>query len=195
GVAGGNRGGKNRARMFIALRPLNERRATAAEVVTRLRPKLAGVAGASLYLQAIQDIRVGGRLSNALFQLTLQGEDLRELNEWAPKLVRKLQTVPKLTDVSSDQQDRGLEASLDIDRDTASRLGITPQAIDDALYDAFGQRQVSTIYTELNQYHVVMEVAPQYWQSPETLRDVYVRSARGSTVPIGAFTQLKPSNT
>src|SRR5438093_4852050 len=161
---GGNQGSTNAARMFMALKPIDERKLTAAEVMARLRPKLTTVPGASLYLQAVQDIRVGGRLSNALFQFTLQGDDLREINRWAPRVQRKLQELPSLVDVSSDAQNRGLEASLVIDRDTASRLGITPQLIDDTLYDAFGQRQVSTMYTELNQYHVVMAVAPQFWQ-------------------------------
>ncbi len=195
GLTGGTQGTSNTGRMFIALKPVAERKLTAAEVIARLRPKLANVPGATLYLQAIQDIRVGGRLSNALFQFTLQGDDLRELNRWAPRMQRKLQTLPSLTDVSSDQQNRGLEASVVIDRDTASRLGITPQMIDDTLYDAFGQRQVSTMYTQLNQYHVVMEVAPRFWQNPETLRDIYVRSASGAQVPLSAFTHFAPTTT
>src|SRR5437016_517314 len=195
GLTGGTQGTSNTGRMFIALKPVAERKLTAAEVIARLRPKLANVPGATLYLQAIQDIRVGGRLSNALFQFTLQGDDLRELNRWAPRMQRKLQTLPALTDVSSDQQNRGLEASVVIDRDTASRLGITPQMIDDTLYDAFGQRQVSTMYTQLNQYHVVREVAPRFWQSPETLRDIYVRSTAGAQVPLGAFSQFAPTTT
>jgi len=192
---GGNQGSTNAARMFMALKPIDERKLTAAEVMARLRPKLTTVPGASLYLQAVQDIRVGGRLSNALFQFTLQGDDLRELNRWAPRVQRKLQELPSLVDVSSDAQNRGLEASLVIDRDTASRLGITPQLIDDTLYDAFGQRQVSTMYTELNQYHVVMEVAPAFWQSPETLEDIYVRPATGAPVPLAAFTHFAPGTT
>ena len=156
GFTGGNQGTGNTGRMFVALKPLAERRISADEVIARLRPELARVSGASLYLQAIQDIRVGGRLSNALFQYTLQGDDLRALNHWGPRLLAKLQTLPELADVSTDQQNRGLEMTVTIDRDTAARLGITPQAIDDTLYDAFGQRQVSTMYTQLNQYHVVM---------------------------------------
>ncbi len=195
GLTGGTQGTSNTGRMFIALKPVAERKLTAAEVIARLRPKLANVPGATLYLQAIQDIRVGGRLSNALFQFTLQGDDLRELNRWAPRMQRKLQTLPALTDVSSDQQNRGLEASVVIDRDTASRLGISPQMIDDTLYDAFGQRQVSTMYTQLNQYHVVMEVAPRFWQSPETLQDIYVRAASGKQVPLSAFTHFAPTTT
>ena len=151
GVAGGQGNTTNSARVFIALKPLAERKISADAVITRLRPKLANVPGASLYLQGIQDIRVGGRLSNALYQFTLQDDDLAELNDWAPKMLRALQSVPGVVDASSDAQNRGLEASVVIDRDTASRLGVTPQAIDDTLYDAFGQRQVSTMYTQLNQ--------------------------------------------
>ncbi|HSV06235.1 MAG TPA: efflux RND transporter permease subunit, partial [Candidatus Binatus sp.] len=138
GFTGGGQGTSNTGRMFMSLKPLDERKVSADEVIARLRPKLASVVGASLYLQAIQDIRVGGRLSNALFQFTLQGDDLHELNRWAPRMLTKLQTLPAITDVSTDQQNRGLEASLAIDRDTAARLGISSRAIDDALYDAFG---------------------------------------------------------
>jgi multidrug efflux pump subunit AcrB len=179
--------------MFLALKPLAERQASADEVIARLRPKLAQVAGASLFLQAIQDIRVGGRLSNALYQFTLQDDDLRELNLWAPRMMAKMQSLPYLTDVSTDQQNRGLEATVTIDRDTAARLGVTTQAIDEALYDAFGQRQVSTMYTQLNQYHVVMEVAPPFWQSPETLKDVYVHGANGIEIPLAAIAHFAPS--
>src|SRR2546425_9737844 len=193
GFTGGNQGTGNTGRMFIALKPLSERGLSADEVIARLRPKLGGVPGASLYLQAIQDIRVGGRLSNALYQFTLQDDDLRELNHWAPRMMAKLQSLPSVVDVSTDQQNRGREVSVAIDRDTAARLGITPQAIDEALYDAFGQRQVSTMYTQLNQYHVVMEVAPAFWQSPETLKDVYVASTRGAVVPLAAIAHFGPS--
>ncbi len=192
---GGNQGTTNTGRMFMALKPLSERKVSVDQVMARLRPQLATVPGASLYLQPVQDVRVGGRLSTAMYQFTLQGADLKELNAWAPELQRKLQTLPGLVDVSSDQQNRGLEASLAIDRDTASRLGITQQMIDDILYDAFGQRQVSTMYTQLNQYHVVMEVAPEFWQSPETLKDIYVRSATGAEVPLSAFASFAPGTT
>ncbi|TMA65979.1 MAG: multidrug efflux RND transporter permease subunit [Deltaproteobacteria bacterium] len=193
GFTGGNQGTGNTGRMFVALKPLAERRISADEVIARLRPELARVSGASLYLQAIQDIRVGGRLSNALFQYTLQGDDLRALNHWGPRLLAKLQTLPELADVSTDQQNRGLEMTVTIDRDTAARLGITPQAIDETLYDAFGQRQVSTMYTQLNQYHVVMEVGPRFWQTPETLKDIYVRSTKGQEVPLGAVARFAPT--
>ena len=188
-------GGTNTARMFIALKPLAERKADANQVMARLRGKLSSVPGASLYLQSVQDIRVGGRVSNAQLQFTLQGDDLKELNRWAPRVLGQLQKLPELADVNSDQQNRGLEATLAIDRDTASRLGITTQMIDDTLYDAFGQRLVSTLYTQLNQYHVVMEVAPRFWQSPETLKDIYVRSSGGAMVPLSAFTHFEPAAT
>jgi multidrug efflux pump len=193
GFTGGAGGTTNTGRLFMALKPLAERRLTADQVIARLRPKLAAVPGASLYLQAIQDIRVGGRLSNALFQYTLEDDDLQELTHWAPIVLRTLRALPELVDVSSDQQNGGLEASVAIDRDTAARLGITTRLIDDALYDAFGQRQVSTMYTQLNQYHVVMEVAPRFWQRPETLRDLYVRSTTGALVPLAAFARFAPS--
>ena len=163
-------GQTNSGFMFISLKPLAERKISADQVIARLRQKLAAVSGATLYLQAVQDIRVGGRQSNAQYQYTLQGDTFAELNEWAPKLTAALQAEPKLTDVSSDQQNKGLETNVVIDRDTAARLGITVSQIDNTLYDAFGQRQVSTIYVARNQYHVVMEVAPQYWQNPETLK-------------------------
>jgi len=146
-------------------------------------------------LQSVQDLRIGGRLSGAAYQFTLQGDDLHDLNYWAPRMMRKLQTLPGLVDVNSDQQNRGLQAWVDIDRDSAARLGISPQMIDNALYDAFGQRQVSTMYTQLNQYHVVMEVAPQFWQSPETLRDMYVHSTNGAQVPLSAFAHFSPTTT
>ena len=193
GMTGGSQGTSNTGRIFVGLKPWSQRKAGAEEVMARLRPKLAVVPGANLYLQAVQDIRVGGRPSTALYQFSLQGDDLRELNRWAPRLLRKLQTLSILTDVSTDQQNKGLEASVVVDRDTAARLGITPKMIDDALYDAFGQRQVSTIYTQLNQYHVVMEVAPPYWQRPESLRDIYVRSTNGTQVPLSAFAHFGPS--
>jgi multidrug efflux pump len=138
------------------------------------------VAGARLFLQAVQDIRIGGRQSNAQYQFTLQGDDLAQLYLWAPKLVDSLQQLPVLTDVNSDQQQNGLEIDLSIDRDTAARLGVSPSQIDNTLYDAFGQRQVSTIYNPLNQYHVVMEVAPRFWQSPDTLKEIYVSTSGGA---------------
>ena len=166
--------------MFVSLKPRAERGVSADQVIGRLRRQLAVVPGATLFLQAVQDIRVGGRQSNAQYQYTMQGDSFDELAEWAPKLAAALQTEPRLTDVNSDQQNKGLEADVVIDRDTAARLGITVSQIDNTLYDAFGQRQVSTIYVARNQYHVIMEVAPQYWQNPEALKQVYVSTSGGS---------------
>ena len=187
--------GSSTGRMFVALTPLEKRKVSGDVVAARLRPKVATVAGASLFLQPVQDIRIGGRPSGALYQFTLQGDDLRDLDAAAPKVLAKLRTMPILTDVNSDQMNGGLESTLAIDRDTAARLGVTAQMIDEALYDAFGQRQVSTIYTALNQYHVVMGVAPEFWQRPETLRDIYVRSSSGTPVPLAAFTRVAPGTT
>jgi multidrug efflux pump len=162
--------------------------------MARLRGKLARVPGARLFMQAFQDLRVGGRLSGAQYQFTLQGDNVRELNEWAPRVLSKMRSLPILTDVNSDQQDRGLEASLAIDRDTAARLGINTAVLDDTLYDAFGQRQVSTMYKQLNQYHVVLEVNSDFWQNPDGLKYIYVRSANRTLVPLSAFTHYAPSN-
>jgi multidrug efflux pump len=178
GFTGG--GQANSGFMFVSLTPLSERKISADEVIGRLRRQLAVVPGATLFLQAVQDIRAGGRASGAQYQYTLQGASLEELNEWTPKIAAALQREPKLADVNSDQQNRGLEANVVIDRDAAARLGITVSQIDNTLYDAFGQRQVSTIYVARNQYHVIMEVAPRFWQNPETLKDVYVSTAGGS---------------
>jgi multidrug efflux pump len=161
--------------------------------IGRLRRKLAEVPAVSLFLQAVQDLRTGGRPTAAQYQYTLQSDNVKDLSEWAPRVLEKLRTVPGLLDLNSDQQDRGLHANLVIDRATASRLGITTQMIDDTLYDAFGQRQVSVIYTQLNQYHVVMEVAPQFLQGPETLRDIYVVASGGKKVPLSAFAHYEPS--
>jgi len=195
GFAGGNSGSPvNTARMFITLKPLSERTGVT-NVITRLRKKTAHIAGATLYLQASQDLTIGGRRSNAEYQYTLQGDDLDQLNHYAPLLLAKLQTIRQLTDVSSDQQNSGLAANLVIDRKTASRLGITPQLIDDTLYDAFGQREVSTMYTQLNQYFVVMEVEPKFWQNPESLSEIYVRTSSGQEVPLSSFTHYEPSTT
>ena len=177
GFTGG--GQTNSGFMFVALKPLDERKASADQVIGRLRRELAVVPGATLYLQAVQDIRAGGRASNAQYQYTLEGATLEELNEWTPKITAALQKDPTLVDVNSDQQNKGLESNLVIDRDAAARLGITVSQIDNTLYDAFGQRQVSTIYVARNQYHVIMEVAPRYWQNPQTLKDVYISTSGG----------------
>jgi multidrug efflux pump len=178
GFTGG--GQTNSGFVFVSLRPLGERRITADGVIARLRREMAVIPGATLFLQAVQDIRVGGRASNAQYQFTLQGPTFEELNEWTPKIAAALQGDPNLTDVNSDQQNKGLESDLVIDRDAAAQLGITVSQIDNTLYDAFGQRQVSTIYVARNQYHVIMEVAPQYWQNPEALKDVYVSTSGGA---------------
>jgi multidrug efflux pump len=164
-------------------------------VIARLRPKLAGVPGTTVVLQAQQDLRVGGRNGAAQYQFTLIGDDFNELNRWGPRVLQKLKSLRQLADVSSDQQDRGLAASLVVDRATAARLGISTQNIDDTLYDAFGQRQVSTMYTQLNQYHVVMEVEPRFWNNPDGLKYIYVPSNTGQQVPLSAFTRYAASST
>jgi multidrug efflux pump subunit AcrB len=192
---GGTGNPTNTGRMFITLKPHRERKATPDEVINRLRGKLGQVPGATLFLQAVQDLRIGGRQSNAQYQYTLRGAHLDELNSFAPRMLAKLRELPQLRDVSTDQQTRGLQAALVIDRDTASRFGILPRTIDETLYDAFGQRQVSTIYTQLNQYRVVLEVAPDFQQNPDALGGIYVKSPTGAQVPLKAFTKFAPSTT
>jgi multidrug efflux pump len=183
----------NTARLFISLKPLEERKISADLIIARLRPKLARVPGATLFLQAAQDLRIGGRQSNAQYQFTMQGDNLDDLNKFAPRMVEQLKTIPIIADVSSDQQNRGLQAMIQYDRATAARFGITPQLIDGTLYDAFGQRQVSTMYTSLNQYHVVMEAAPEFWQNPQFLSQIYVDSPSGQQVPLSAFSRFAPT--
>ncbi|MGH9663833.1 MAG: efflux RND transporter permease subunit, partial [Bryobacteraceae bacterium] len=190
---GGRGGTANQGRMFAILKPLGERKLTTDQVIGRLRGKLGKIPGATLYLQASQDLRIGGHSSAAQYQYTLEGDNLDDLNQWAPRMYRTLRTLPGLVDVNSDQQNRGLEASLVIDRNTAQRMGISSKLIDDTLYDAFGQRQVSTMYTQLNQYHVVMEVEPRFWQNPGGLKYIYVRANNGRQVPLSAFTHYAPS--
>jgi multidrug efflux pump len=185
--SGGNTA-QNQGRMFVTLKPLKERKVSIDEVINRLRPKTSHVPGATLFFQAAQDLQIGGRFSNAQYQYTLSGEDLAELYAWAPKLTDKLKAIPILKDVSSDQQVRGLQQNVIIDRDTAARLGITPSQIDNVLYDAFGQRQISTIYQTLNQYHVVLEVDPQYQLTPDALESVYVITKPGVQALGGALT-------
>jgi multidrug efflux pump len=207
GFTGGNTA-LNQGRFFMMLKPLEQRNrcqtrhfwqtcptVTADDVINRLRGKLAVVPGATLILQSAQDLTIGGRFGNAQYQYTLQSGNLDDLNSWSPRLLEKLKALPQLRDQNSDQQDRGLQAKLVIDRDTASRMGITAVTLDNALYDAFGQRQVSTMYRPLNQYHVVMEVAPQFQQTPEALQNIYLRSTTGTAVPLAAFTHYEPSNT
>ncbi|MES2491355.1 MAG: multidrug efflux RND transporter permease subunit [Pseudomonadota bacterium] len=190
-TGGGQRNGGN---IFISLKPLSERKVSADQVIARLRPQFATVAGASVFLQAAQDIRVGGRMGNSQYQYTLQSDSLDELRKWTPKLAEALQDSTIVTDVDSDQQQGGLETMLTIDRPTATRLGITTRDINNALNDSFGQRQVATIYNALNQYHVVMEVSPQYLQSPESLKGVYVRTSDGTMAPLMAFASFQPAN-
>lgn len=194
GFIGGS-GSTNSGRMYITLKPLQERLIGVDQVIARLRPTLAQVPGAPTVLQAIQDLRIGGRVSSAQYQYTLQSVDLAELNTWAPRVERRLRTLSEIVDVNSDQQDKGLQSLVVFDRSSASRLGLSPQLIDDTLYDAFGQRQVSILYTTLNQYHVVMEVAPQYWQNPSTLQEIYVQSQTGERVPLSAVTRYELTNT
>lgn len=183
----------NTGRMFVSLKPLAERKISADQVINRLRPQLATVPGASLFLQSVQDLRVGGRTGNAQYQYTIQSDNLDDLTKWGPILLQHMRQSPALTDVSSDQQNSGLRAALVYDRQTAARLGLTPQSIDDTLYDAFGQRQVSTMYKQLNQYHVVMQVEPRLWQSPEGLKEIYLRPAGGSVVPLSAIAHYEPA--
>jgi multidrug efflux pump len=196
-VGGGSGGGsqRNTGSVNIALKPQEERKVSADEVINRLRGKLAKISGATLFLQSSQDIRAGARGSNAQYQYALQADSYSELNEWAPRILKVLQGLPQLVDVNSNQQDKGLQLTLTIDRITASKLGITESAIDAALYDAFGQRLVSTIYEAKNQYHVVMEVAPEYWQRPEMLKSLFVANQLDQLVPLSAFSHFEPTNT
>lgn len=191
GVAAFTGGGTtNSGFVFVTLKSLSERKISADQVIGRLRKPLSQVTGASLFLQAGQDIRMGGRVGNAQYQYSLQGEDLNELRSWTPKLVEALKKVPTLADVNSDQQDTGLETELTIDRDTASRFGLQASQIDNTLYDAFGQRQVSVIYNPLNQYRVIMELAPEFWQSPEMLKEIYVSKSGGAVSGTAATSAL-----
>ncbi len=178
-TVGGFAGGQatNSGNVFVTLKPLRERGLSTPEVIDRMRPKLLKVAGARLFLQSGGGIRAGGRQGNGDYQYTIEGDTLEDLNTWLPKITAALQDVPQLQDVNSDQQDKGLEVDLNIDRQTASKLGLNTTQIDNALYDAFGQRQISTIYKDKNQYYVVMEVAPQFWQNPDTLRDIYISTS------------------
>ena len=192
GAFTGGGGAVNTGFIYLSLKPLSERKISASQVVDRLRPQLVSIPGATVFLQAGQDLRIGGRQSNAQYQYTIQSDSLDDLVKWGPVLLTQMKKQHILTDVNSDQQNSGLQASLIYDRDTASRLGITPETIDNTLYEAFGQAQVSTMYTALNQYHVVMEVAPQFWQNPSSLSDIYVRPAVGTEVPLSAITHYAP---
>ncbi len=185
----------NSGRILINLKPLEQRKVNATEIIRRLQPKLAEVDGITLYMQPVQDLTVEDRVSRTQYQYTLEDADAGELNLWTGKLLAKLQTLPQLSDVATDQQTGGSQETLVIDRVTASRLGITPQAIDDALYDAFGQRQISTLFTQLNQYHVVLETLPAFQRNPAKLRDIYVRAANGGAVPLSTFTHFESGTT
>lgn len=188
-------GQTNNARLFIGLKPLSERKISADEVIGRLRRNLASEPGASLFMQSVQDIRMGGRPANAQFQFTLQGDDLNELREWTPKVFQALSKLPMLADLNTDQELKGLQTMLTFDRDAMGRLGLTQKQVDDVLYNAFGQRQISTIYNELNQYKVVMEVAPQYWQNPETLHHIYIQTPNAGPTPLSAVARWEPTST
>jgi len=196
-MVGFNGGGSatNTGRMFITLKPQSERKDAADQVIARLRKATASIPGGTLYLQAVQDVRVGGRSANAQYQYTLRGDDVQTLNQWVPVMLREVKRIKGIVDVSTDQQDGGLQARVVVDRETAARLGLTPMAIDNALYDAFGQRQVSTIYNTLNQYHVVLEADPKYWRSPVTLSQFSVATPAGAVVPLSAVAHFAPQTT
>jgi multidrug efflux pump len=188
----GGQGATNGGFIFVGLKPLAQRDASASQVIDRLRPKLFAVPGANTFMQAGQDIRIGGRGSLAQYQYTIQSDSVQDLVQWGPTLLQQMRKLRLLTDVNTDQQNGGLQAMLTYDRQTMSRLGITPQMVDNSLYEAFGQAQVSTMYTGVNQYHVVLEVAPKHWQSPVDLNDVYIRAAQGKIVPISAIAHYEP---
>jgi multidrug efflux pump len=190
-TGGGGGTTTNTGRVFIALKPLAQRKSTADQIINRLRPKLAVVPGATLYLQAVQDVRIGGRQSSAQYQYTIQSDNLQTLNHWGAVLLKSFKGIHQLTDMNNDAQNKGLAANLVIDRATASRLGITPQDIDNVLYDAFGEREIATTYTPLNQYYVVMVVDPSFWQDPSALQNIYVASSGGGMVPLSAFTHYE----
>ena len=192
GAFTGGGGAVNTGFVYLALKPLSERKISSSQVIDRLRPKLISIPGATVFLQAGQDLRIGGRQSNAQYQYTIQSDNIDDLVAWGPRLLTEMRKLRMLTDVNTDQQNSGLQAALVYDRDTAARMGITAQMIDNTLYEAFGQAQVSTMYTPLNQYHVVMEVAPQYWQDPSSLNDIYIRASVGKEVPLSAVTHYAP---
>ncbi len=183
----------NNGRIQINLKPREERTSDVTEIIRRLSGKLLGVEGITLYMQAVQDLTVEDRVSRTQYQYSLEAADPKDLATWVPRLVEKLQALPQLRDVATDQQNHGLEEDLVVDHDTASRLGLTMSAIDNTLYDAFGQRQVSIIFTQLNQYHVILEVAPEFRQNPDALSSLYVKSASGQQVPLGTFTHFEPN--
>lgn len=187
--------GGNAGSIYIMLKPREVRKLSADEVIARLRKALSHISGAAVYMQAAQDLVIGGRTSNAQFQYTLQANTLQKINEWAPKVMDKIKQIPGIIDINSDQRDKGLQVYLDIDHDAIARYGISPQLLDDTLYDAFGQRQVAILYTAMNQYHVVMEVAPEYWQNPDTLKEIYVSSGDSKQVPLSNLVKSNSSTT
>ncbi len=189
GTSGGGFGGNN-ANINVQLKPVGVRKSTSDQVIARLRRKTNGVPGATMFLQNSQDVRIGGRQGNAQYQYTLQAPDFGTLAQWGPKVLDQLSALPEIADVSSDQQNSGLSSNVIIDRDTASRLGLTAQAVDSALYDAFGQRQVSVMYKSINQYHVVLALQQQWWESPDFLKTIYVQTPRGTDVPLSTFTHF-----
>jgi multidrug efflux pump len=190
----GGSGATNTGFLYIALKPLSERKSTATQIINRVRPQMARLPVASGFLQSVQDLRIGGRSSNAMYQYTIQSDSEKELTTWGPIILNQMQHLPGFQDVSSDQQNGGLDELLTYDRTTAAKLGLTAQALDSALYSAFGQSEVSIIYTQLNQYYVVLEVAPQFWQSPEGLKDVYLQS-NGHYVPLATVATGQANNT
>jgi hydrophobe/amphiphile efflux-1 (HAE1) family protein len=193
GAGAGSTG--NTGTLFIALKPKPARKATADQIINRLRPKLAAVPGVNLYLQSVQDVRIGGRLARTQYQYTLQDADLAELFTWAPRVLAKLKTIPELRDVATDQQTAGLQLSVTVDRDTASRLGVTARDFDNTLYDSFGQRQVATTYTQRNVYRVVLEIKPELAAGPDALSGIYVASSSGTPVPLAAMAKVEPTQT
>jgi multidrug efflux pump len=194
-IGGSGYGSANSGRLYVSLKPMEERQLGVDGVVARVRPKLARVNGVITYLQPAQDVRAGGRQSKSQYQFTLLDGDLAELVQWAPTMLEKLRTIPEVKDVGSDRERAGLQMTVAIDRDVAARLGVLPQAVDDALNSAFAQRQVSTMYANLNQYHVVLEVEPQYQLEPSSLRRIWVKSAAGTMVPLSAVARFVPGNT
>ena len=194
GFTGGG-GATNGGSLYIALKPLAERKVSAAQIIDRLRPQLNRLPVASAFLQSVQDLRIGGRSSNAMYQYTIQSDTVQDLSQWAPIILRAMQHLPGLQDVSSDQQNGGLDELMTYDRVTAAKLGLTAQSLDSALYGAFGQSEVSIIYTQLNQYYVVLEVAPQYWQSPDGLKDIYLHTSGSGNIPLLAVAKGQANTT
>ena len=196
GYTGGSGGGGktiNQATFNIQLKPLEKRRVSVYEIIDRLRPKLTAIRGATVSLQASQDVKIGARSSAALYQYTMRGDNLDDPARWGRPVLEALRRIPVISDATSDQQNSGLQSWVEYDRPTAARFGISTQLIDNVLYDAFGQRQVSTMYSSLNEYHVVMEAAPRFWQNADFLSGIYVRSPAGSPVPLSAFTHFGPA--